>query len=409
MAESNPDAPTGGRTTRKTIQAIMPDGTVKALAQQDEYTLHEEGVYICGHSHVSGSSKKASAYVWRGRLVSDAVFEQGKGAAKRVAYEMSAGTPVVVLQGHEPASFLQALGGIMVTRRGSREGAPKKYMLCGRKHLGHITFDEVDFVVTSLCAGFVYLISYPVTLQQMKMYLWKGSACSAEEISAARLAAMDLSETGEIIEVDNGAEFASFLRIFGIGTTKASVPKTTPFLRQKALAPDRFKAHLFRIQQLEEKPSLFHSLLNRRPSWNGRSPSCDNEEVKVAAKHISPFGQDDFEAEGIYLLDAHSELHLILGPLFASQQENVRDTLLAQALLFTAEYADIAAEERPMAPQASVLFRGFPPDLKILFRHWDEQRGLWGTAGLMAGIRASMANDVKVLPVDDVLTAVCQD
>ncbi|KAF2769365.1 hypothetical protein EJ03DRAFT_343395 [Teratosphaeria nubilosa] len=370
--------------------------------------LHEAGVYICGHSHIAGSAKNAEAYIWRGKSASDAVFEQGKAAAKKVAYEMSAGAPVTVLLGHEPASFLQALGGIMVTRRGSREGAPKQYMLCGRKHLGHITFDEVDFAVASLCAGFVYLISYPVTLQQTKLYLWKGSACSNEEISAARLAAMDLSETGEIIEVDNGAEFASFLRIFGADTTKASVPKTTPFWRQKTLAPDRFAAHLFRVQQFEEKPSLFTSLLNRRPSWNGRSPSRDNEEVKVAAKHISPFCQDDLEAEGIYLLDAHSELYLILGPLFASQQENVRDTLLAQALLFTAEYMDVAAEERPMAPKASVLFRGFPPDLKMLFRHWDEQRGLWGTAGLMAGMRASMAHEVKILPIDDVLTAVCQ-
>ena len=98
-------------------------------------------------------------------------------------------------------------------------------MLCGRKHLGQIVFDEVHFDVHYLCSGFAYLISYPVTLQEHKLYLWKGSTCSTEELSAARLVAASLVESGELIEVDDGAEFASFLKIFGPGTAKASIPK----------------------------------------------------------------------------------------------------------------------------------------------------------------------------------------
>merc|ERR1712070_1039973 len=115
------------------------------------------------------------------------------------------------------------------------------YMLCGRKHIGNIVFDEVDYSVQSLCPGFVYLISFPITLQETKLYLWKGLSCSTDEISAARLVAMDL------IEVDNGAEFASFLKIFGRGTMKLNIPKQSELMKQKATAPEKFEAKLFKV------------------------------------------------------------------------------------------------------------------------------------------------------------------
>lgn len=406
------EAPSEARTLRKTIQEVQPSGSLRSLPAREEYTLFNESTYICTHSYISGTGGKITqVYVWNGDSATAATKDQAQAAAKKVARELS-GLAQTVQQGHEPPSLLHALGGILVTRRGGREGAPKQYMLCGRKHLGHIAFDEVDFGIAALCSAFVYLISYPVTLQQTKLYLWKGSACSTEEISAARLAAMDLSETGEIIEVDDGAEFASFLKIFGRGTMKSSIPKSSDLWRQKALAPERFELKLFRIQQVEQRGGLFAGMF-RRPSWNSlspsRTPSRDGPEVKVEVKHISPFIQADLEAEGIYLLDAFSEVYVLVGPLFSSQPETLRNTLLGQTLLFAADYVLSVAGDRPASPKGYVLFGGVSRDMKMLFRHWEESRGLWGTAGLMAGSPANTGREVKMVPLEDVMRAVCHE
>ncbi|KAK5122595.1 hypothetical protein LTR85_003858 [Meristemomyces frigidus] len=411
VASAQQHPPVDVRTIRKTVQEVSSAGTLRSLPPQEEYTLFSESTYMCNHSYSGGNgSKVTQIFVWIGDSATGSARDQAQATAKRMARDSSAQVQMVH-QGHEQPAFLQAFGGILVTRRGARQGAPKQYMLCGRKHLGHITFDEVDFGIAALCSGFVFLVSYPVTLQQTKLYLWKGSACSTEEISAARLAAMDLSEDGEIIEVDDGAEFASFLKIFGRGTMKSSIPKTSELWRQKGLAPELFEARLFRIQQVEQKGGIFAGMF-RRPSWNlspSRSPSRDGPEIKVEVKHISAFTQADLEAEGIYLMDAFSELCVLMGPLFASQAEAVRNTLLAQTLQFATEYSSLTAAERPCAAKSYVLFGGVPRDMKMLFRHWDESRGLWGTAGLMAGSSASTGRDVRMVPLEDVLRAVCRE
>lgn len=411
--------PDNSKTLRKTVQLISPDGTSKPLAAQEEYTHFDESTYLCTHISTNAKGTKTSQiYLWAGSSASESNIEAANAVAKKVSKENGSANVRLVRQGQEPASFLHSMGGIFVTRRGARDNATKQYVLCGRKHLGHIVFDEMDFAIDSLCAGFVFLVSYPVTLQQTKLYLWKGPSCSAEELSAARLAAMDLSETGEIIEVDGGVEFPSFLKVFGANTTKWNVPKTSEIWQSKASSPDKFKTRLFRIQQAEAKASLLTTLWNRRPSWNSlspaRSPARDPEEVKVEAKEITPFTQEQLEADGIYLLDAHSELYILIGPLFSSHPERIRDALLGQALLFASDYAIMSAslEDRPFIPKGSVLFSGVPRELKMLFRHWDGSRGLWGTAGLMAGstsMTLSPGKEVKLIPLDEMLTVVCRD
>ncbi|KXL45658.1 hypothetical protein M433DRAFT_63605 [Acidomyces richmondensis BFW] len=403
------------RTVRKSVYEILPDGSKRASSQQEEYTFFDETVYVCSHCYSVEAAKKSDIFIWKGESSSEAAAEQAQIIAKRMSKEVGTATLSIVEQGYECPPFLQAIGGIFVTRRGSRLNASKQYMLCGRKHLGHIAFDEVDFKVASLCPGFVYLISYPVTLQQTKLFLWKGSACSAEEISAARLAAMDLNEAGEIIEVDNGAEFASFLKIFGDGMPRTNIPRASPFWQQKAQAPNLFETRLFRIQQCEQKSGLLANFFTRRPSWNSlsasRPSSRDHEEVKMEAKHIDPFTQADLEAEGVYVLDAFSEVLVLFGPLFPSQPDIIRNTLLGQALLFARAYRHVVSERRPIPVGANVMFRGLPSDMKMLFRHWDEGTGLWGTAGLMAGSQAQMggeAGKICSLPLEDIVELVCR-
>ncbi|KAK3113592.1 hypothetical protein LTR53_008977 [Teratosphaeriaceae sp. CCFEE 6253] len=406
------------KTLRRSMSEVLPDGAVKTLLQQEEYTVFEETVYICSHAYLDeGDVKRTQVYIWSGTSASQSAIEHAQTAGKKLSRESGSLPVSAITQGHETTAFLQALGGILITRRGSRTGAPKQYILCGRKHLGHITFDEIDLSPQSLCSGYVYLISFPVTLQQTRLYLWKGSACTTEELSAARLAAMDLSETGEIIEVDDGAEFASFLKIFGPGTTKASLSRPgTECWRQKGMAGDRFAVRLYRVQEAEQKVGLLAYMLSRRPSWNSRppppsrSPSRDGQEVKMEVKHISPFVPADLEAEGIYVLDAYSELFVLIGPLLASLMESSRTTLLAQSLLFAKQYIRVCEEHgaRSGSMTARVVFGGVPPDASRLFRCWDEGGGLWGTAGLMAGSRGLDGNEVMIAGLDEVMREVCK-
>jgi hypothetical protein len=396
------------KTMRKAVFLVGDDGSSNQIPPQEEYTFFSEGVYVFSHVYTVGNSaKKNEVFLWSGSTSSHSAADQAQTAAKKIAKDLGNAYVSQVRQGVEPPGFLQALGGILVTRRGSRSRAAKRYMLRGRKHLGQIAFDEVDYGVESLCSGFAYLISHPVTLQETKLYLWKGSACSPEEISAARLAAMDLSETGEIIEVDDGAEFASFLKIFGPGTTKANIPRPTELWHAKAQDSNNFATRLFRVQPEETKQGFFGSMFTRRPSWNSQSPSRRQaEDIKVAAQEISPFTQADLDVDGIYLLDAYGQMYILVGPMFASHAETARNILLGQTLLLASEYALAATstEDRPAVPKGFVVLHGAPPEIKMLFRHWDEGAGLWGTAGLMAGSKKQ--DTIDLLALEDVLEVV---
>jgi hypothetical protein len=111
-------------------------------------------------------------------------------------------------------------------------------MLCGRRHLGQIAFDEVDVSVDSLCSGFPYLISSP----SGKLYLWKGKGSGADELGCARLIGMDLGLTGEIEEIEEGHETTSFLGIFGSAPGK--IPKSADHWRLKP-SYDKYRTRLF--------------------------------------------------------------------------------------------------------------------------------------------------------------------
>lgn len=415
------------KTIRKSVQVALPDGTMKDLPQPQEYTFFDESVYICTHAYsIADGPKKTEIFLWTGEASPKPLRAQAESSAKRLARETgNNNAPVnIISQGLEPPGFLQVLGGILITRRGAHHpaGASKQYMLQGRKHLGQITFDEVPFDPRNLSSGFAYLISYPASLQSIRLYLWKGLAASAEEISAARLAAADLSETQEVIEVDDGAEFASFLKIFGPTTTKSSIPKCAEIWRMKATAPHLFATRLFRIQTAEAangKSGIFSNMFARRPSWGNVSPvrkenTGGAETGALVAKDISPFTQSDLEAEGVYILDAYHALYVLVGPVFPTQSEASRNFLLAQSLLFAAHYAmlsaDVAAggDTRDAIPKGLVLLGGgVPEDLKLLFRHWDERSGLWGM-GAGASADGKRRAEVRLLGLEEVLGVVCK-
>lgn len=172
-----------------------------------ERILFENEMYIAGHNFTNEAGwKTREVYFWIGDEVADADEDVAEAEAQLEAKQLG-GKLVKIRQGKETSEFLQALGGIVIVRR----GASNKYdslapsMLCGRRYQGQVAFDEVDFTTASLCAGFAYLITHGG-----HCYLWKGKGSDVDELSCARLIGMDLAATGQLIEYDEGSEPASF-------------------------------------------------------------------------------------------------------------------------------------------------------------------------------------------------------
>lgn len=389
-----------GRTFRKALYRLNALHKLEAVVPRDEYTLSECGVYLLKHVQARpNGTLSTDVYTWVGKRAPIEDVNGIRAASQTMFRDQPSANEHLIQQGYETRDFLRAIGGILITR--ARPRAAEPYMLCGRKHLGHIVFDEVDCRPSSLCAAFVYLTWSPITIQHGTLYLWRGSACSAEEVSAARLAAMDLSEYGEIVEVDDGMESTGFWKVFSAWPIREDVPPCPSALQRKADAADQFTVRLFRIQRQEAKQGFFTNILSRRPSWGSRSPAP--VEVKFEAKEISPFTQADLDAESIYLLDGYTQLDVLVGPL--STPKSAGAATYQQALYFAEDYAELCTAQRAARPDTSVVFYGTPDYIPHLFRRWDGQQGLWGTAGLMAG-SLMQHKELRCASLQDAITAI---
>jgi hypothetical protein len=284
--------------------------------------------------------------------------------------------------------------------------------------MGHIAFDEVDRSKSSLCSEYPYIIARPITLQETKIWLWKGSGCGATAIGSTRLISMDLNPGGGFTEIEEGKETAEFLAaIHDVGAE--SVCQSPPLWIGKSGSWEHSCLRLFRIE-VREKPkqttaSFFSSYFSRRPSGSApKPPSPDtavtfahNAEFDASISEIAPFTQDDLEPEGCYILDAHSEIIVLPGPLLGKQP--LWQHAFVQACLFSHDYSILSAslEDRPAIPKAKVVLGGLPRDVRIKFRRWDERRGLWGSGGLMAGKATTDKEDEGSVDVRDVLGVCC--
>ena len=290
-------------------------------------------------------------------------------------------------------------------------------MLCGRPHMGHVAFDEVDLSKASLCSDFPYIISRPLTLQESKVYLWKGSACGLEAIGTARLIGMELNPSGEIVEVEEGKEPQDLLLLM---SDLRSTVCTSPRLWHKSKTRwDHSTARLFRITAAAPKlgaGGLLNSLFGRRPSRSASktasersiSASSTGQDPEVSVKEINPFTQLDLEPEGCFVLDCGSSILVLPGPLLPKQQYHQQ--VFTQSLLFAHDYSTVSVhmEDLPAIPSASVVFSGLPRDAQLRFRRWDSARGVWGTGGMMAGRRMDVYEDVKTLDLRDALEVCCK-
>lgn len=218
------------------------------------------------------------------------------------------GKLVVFKQGKETSNFFQALGGIVITRRGSSRpaGSPSSssasYMLCARRHVGQIAFDEVEFSPATLCKGFPYIISTRFN----KLYLWKGSGSGADELGCARLIGMDLGLTGEIEEVDEGQETSTFWQAFPPGRNDRPTNMASQYWHLKA-GCEKYTTRMFTVDAEPPRPKSSSSYL----SWGRRGSAPATEEtatMNTAIKEIIPFAQGDMADDGIYVLDAFFEI-----------------------------------------------------------------------------------------------------
>lgn len=207
------------QTQRAQLFQLSAEGKKVPVPAHYERVLFEREMYLCPHTFIDSAGRKVSeVYFWAGDEVPESEVDDAHLFAAREARAFG-GRLVKLVQGKETSEFLQALGGIVIIRRGSSNKydslAPN--MLCGRRYLGQVAFDEVDFSPMSLCSGFPYLIT-----QQGKCYLWKGKGSDVEELGCARLVGMELALMGELIEVEEGSEPDNFWDIFGGGTRPSS-------------------------------------------------------------------------------------------------------------------------------------------------------------------------------------------
>ncbi|KAF8849013.1 hypothetical protein BDZ45DRAFT_753216 [Acephala macrosclerotiorum] len=333
LLSTRPDQGTDVRTLRSSLFRLSSDGKKQVVPSHQERILFEGNLYLCTHTFGNPAGKRVTeVYFWVGDEVSSSTVEDAEIFARREAKSVG-GDLITLRQGKESPEFFHALGGIIITRRGSsnKYDSLAPHILCGRKHFGQIAFDEVDFAPDSLCSGFPYLIS----TQSGKSYLWKGKGSGIEELSCARLIGMDFGLTGEIEEIEDGNEPASFLQIFGSG---AQIPKSADHWKLKSNY-NKYCVRLFRA----------------------------DSDAKQQVTEISPFCWQDLDARKIYILDAFFEIYIIVGSAAQSQYASFQN-----ALMFAQEFGILAAgmEDRPYVPVTTVVLEGVPKDMKSVFRKW---------------------------------------
>ncbi|KAJ5428577.1 Small GTPase superfamily ARF/SAR type [Penicillium cf. griseofulvum] len=344
------------RTVRLQIWELTGDGRRQELPSHQEYILYQGSMYLCVHVFETGRSSTSEVYLWRGDDVPESSVEDEQPFARKVARDNSSKLQVI-RQGNEPKRFIQALGGIMITRRGSssRHNSSALYMLCGRKHLGEMTFDEVDYSLRNLCSGFPYVVSAPFG----KLYLWKGKGSGPEETGAARLIGMDLGLTGEFEEITEGEEPEDFFDVF------AGPREAAPHMCQDhwQLKPkyNHFRTRLLRVDHEPNQPTRF---------WNLRRPGSGSPVVKPndCIQEIEPFCYRDITDKDIYVLDTFFEIYVIIG-----DQAPQKSAEFASAVVFAHEYGILATslQDRPFIPKSYVALGGVSDRCQSAFRKWN--------------------------------------
>jgi hypothetical protein len=279
------------KTLSNQIWEVTGDGKRLNMPPQQEHILFEDSMYLCVHTmQTANGSKQSEAYLWCGDEVPEAAIEDAQLFCRKVARENGAKLEVIK-QGKERSEFFQALGGIVIVRKNRHSAL---YMLCGRQHLGHVAFDEVEFAAPSLCSGLPFLISAKFG----KLYLWKGIGSNQEDVGCARLIGMDLGLTGEIEELSEGEEPASFWDSFPSGARRQQG-------HEQQRADARSQGQTSRLYRVElDRPKSSGGF------WGLRSASPPKSSNKAVMEEVTPFSQKDLDVNHVYILDTYSEIYV---------------------------------------------------------------------------------------------------
>ncbi|KAJ5596825.1 hypothetical protein N7450_003283 [Penicillium hetheringtonii] len=324
------------RTTKRQIWELTGDGKRQELPVNQEYVLYEGSMYLCVHLFEAQSTSSSEVYLWCGDDIPEGAQDDAQLLARKIARENGCKLEVI-RQGREPMRFIQALGGIIITRRGSssRSNSSALYMLCGRKHLGQMAFDEVDYSLRNLCSGFPFVISAPF-----------GKF-------------MDLGLTGEFEEVDEGAEPESFFDDFA-GSNEPNPLMTSEYWQLKPKY-GHFRTRLLKVDHEMGQPPRFWM---RRPGSS--SPVVRPNET---VREIEPFCYKNLTERDVYVLDTFFEIYVIVG-----EHASTKSADFASAVVFAHEYGILAAslQDRPFIPKSFVSLGGVPDRCQSAFRKWDQ-------------------------------------
>ncbi|KAL8733104.1 MAG: hypothetical protein Q9166_002296 [cf. Caloplaca sp. 2 TL-2023] len=303
------------RTLRKQLWEVTAGGKLIPVSPDQSHILFEESLYICHHVFGSLSGTRTTeVYLWCGDGVATSAVEDAQIFARKEAKDHG-GKLIVLAQGKETANFFQALGGIVITRHGQSDRASSRYMLCGRRHVGQIAFDEVDFARQSLCKGFPYLISSG----SGKIHLWKGSGSGVDELGCARLIGMDLGVRGEIEEVEDGREPNTFWNCFPTGQQQSPTSSDISISKHWQLKPscEQYTTRLYQVDIEAPRPK---SSSGFRWGRRGSAPATEENAAFIAQiKEIVPFAQSDVFNDGVFVLDTFFEIFVyVLHPYLPS-------------------------------------------------------------------------------------------
>lgn len=166
----------------------------------------EENILYSGDMHAflymfndepGAAEPSANKFLWVGRDCN--LGEKDGMEFIRLMGDQNADTHVIH-QGQESPLFMRALGGVMVTRIGSRRAldVAEDSLFCVRQCLGGISIDQVAFRKGEFCSGFSYVVK-----KDGDVYVWHGNGSLSEEIAAARRFAGDISsQVKEMMEAD---------------------------------------------------------------------------------------------------------------------------------------------------------------------------------------------------------------
>lgn len=359
------------------------DGKKMPVPTHHERTLFEREMYLCSHTFKDESGKKLTeVYFWAGDEVPHSTVEDASIFVSREARSFG-GKLIKLKQGKETAEFLQALGGIVIVQRGSgnKFDSLAPHMLCGRRYLGHVVFDEVDFSPAVLCSGFPYVVT-----TAGKCYLWKGKGSGVDELSCARLIGMDYALSGELEEIEDGREQATFWNLFDANSKAVSADHWR-------LKPnyDKYCSRLFCSDAAsKQQVSYAKSISLHKHTLTHVTPQI---------VEISPFSQTDLQPTKIYVLDAFFELYIIVGSRAQAQYASFHN-----ALDFAQEYGILAAgmEDRPFVPFSTVVLEGIPRDMKSVFRKWRDAESPTIT-NVNTGLKRGRS--LRVVPLNQALQA----